>query len=228
MVKIGVLALQGAVREHIHKLQECQVKAVVIKRVTQLEDLDGLIIPGGESTTMGKLMVKYGFTISAKKMAQDGLPIWGTCAGLVLLAKEVVDGLPDQPLLSLMDISVRRNAFGRQNESCEAFIGCRIPRGGAQEGSHHAQDNSEHDGKLKRQDPEATNFPAIFIRAPWIEKVGKGVEILAKYQDKVVAARQGNLLVTSFHPELTDDLRFHQYFVNIIESRGVQVKGFNN
>jgi 5'-phosphate synthase pdxT subunit len=155
-----------------------------------MERLDGLIIPGGESTTIGQIAQRWGLLEPVRAFAQAGRPVWGTCAGMILMAKEVVDGGPDQPRLGLMDIAVRRNAFGRQVDSFEA--GLEVPALG--------------------QPP----FHAVFIRAPLVERVGEGVEVLACLDDgQVVAVRQGNLLATAFHPELTADDRFHRYFVGL-------------
>jgi 5'-phosphate synthase pdxT subunit len=188
-VKIGVLSYQGDVREHIFALKNLGVKAIPLKRPTQLQEVRGLIIPGGESTTVGKLMSEDGFFEPLRSLAESGFPVYGTCAGLILLAKELVDSF-DQPILGLMDIKVKRNAYGRQRESFEEDIeiaGFESP------------------------------FRAIFIRAPRIEDWGENVEVLAMYQGKPVTVRQGNMLVTSFHPELTNDLRVHEYFIKMIE-----------
>lgn len=186
-MKIGVLALQGAVREHCNSLRTCGVEPVEIKYQNQLADIRGLIIPGGESTTMGKLMVRYGMLEVLAEMGRDGFPIFGTCTGLILLAKEIAGS--DQPRLGLMDITVERNAFGRQIASFEKDLAI------AELGSPH--------------------FHAIFIRAPYIHKVGPGVQVLAKIDDKILMARQENLLVAAFHPELTPDVRIHQYFLKL-------------
>jgi 5'-phosphate synthase pdxT subunit len=190
MMKIGVLALQGAFIEHEHVLARLGVQPVEVRLPEHLEGLDGLIIPGGESTTMGLLAQKWGLLEPLQAFARSGRPIWGTCAGMILLAKEVVDGVPGQPILGLMDITVRRNAFGRQVDSFEADLA--VPLLG---------------------DPP---FHAVFIRAPVIERVGAGVEVLAALEDgTAVAVQQGNLLATAFHPELTRDERFHHYFLKL-------------
>jgi 5'-phosphate synthase pdxT subunit len=184
-MKIGVLALQGAFREHIEALRKLGAEAVEVRLPEQLEGLDGLIIPGGESTTIGKLAVKYGLQEAIRHYAQAGKPVYGTCAGMILLSRDVGR---DQPLLGVMDVKVERNAFGRQLDSFETDLD--IPALGDKP------------------------FPAVFIRAPKIESVGDGVKVLAKLPDNTpVAAQQGNMLVTAFHPELTDDLRFHTYFL---------------
>ena len=191
-MRIGVLAAQGAFAEHIAVLRQLEVEALTIRLPQELVGIDGLIIPGGESTSISKLMRDYNLIDEISSMAQNGLPIFGTCAGMILLAKEISDS--DASPLRLMDIIVRRNAFGRQRESFEADIA--IPSLGEKP------------------------FPAVFIRAPLIEKVNNGVEILAKLEDgTTVAARQGRLLASAFHPELTDDRRFHQYFLGMITER---------
>jgi pyridoxal 5'-phosphate synthase pdxT subunit len=187
MPKVGVLALQGAFREHVEALRRLGAEAVEVRLPEQLEGLDGLIIPGGESTAIGKLAVKYGLQEAIRRYAESGKPVYGTCAGMILLSDDVGR---DQPLLGLMRVKVERNAFGRQLDSFET--GLRIPALG--------------------DEP----FPGVFIRAPRIERVG--VEVLTELEDGTpVAARQGNLIVTAFHPELTDDLRFHQYFLDLVE-----------
>ena len=188
-MKIGVLAAQGAFAEHIAVLKKLKVAALPVRLPRELEDIDGLIIPGGESTAISRLMDNYNLTSKIKNRALNGLPILGTCAGMILLAKE----LPDSSIepLGLMGITVRRNAFGRQVDSFETELS--IPVLGEK------------------------SFPAVFIRAPLIERVDGDVTILARLNnDAGVAARQGNLLVAAFHPELTSDLRFHKYFLNIV------------
>lgn len=187
-MKIGVLALQGAFREHCQAIVRCGgVEAVEIRNANELDEVDGLILPGGESTTIGKLLVDWGIMDKIKQRAAQGMAIYGTCAGLILLAKTIRNS--DQPRLGLMDITVRRNAFGRQVDSFEADL--MVPELG--------------------EEP----FPAVFIRAPLIERAETNVKILATVKDKIVMARQGKLLVTSFHPELTDDARVHQYFIQM-------------
>ncbi|HBF36485.1 MAG TPA: pyridoxal 5'-phosphate synthase glutaminase subunit PdxT [Firmicutes bacterium] len=186
-MKIGVLALQGAVREHANSLMNCGVEPVEIRYSEQLSEIQGLIIPGGESTTVGKLLIKYKMLEPIAKMGQNGFPIFGTCTGLILLAKEIIGSV--QPRLGLMDINVERNAFGRQIASFEQDIP--IPELG----------------------PEP--FHAVFIRAPYITKGGEEVRILARLEEKILFARQKNLLAAAFHPELTKDLRIHQYFIEM-------------
>ena len=186
---IGVLALQGAFREHIYALEALDAKATAIRLPEQLEELDGLIIPGGESTAISKLMVSYGFyePIAARHAA--GMALWGTCAGAILIAKDIVDGIAEQRGLELMDITVRRNAYGRQVDSFEADL------------------DFEHFDEAYR---------GIFIRAPWIERVGEDVEVLAEHDGHICAARQGRLMATTFHPELTGDPRVHRFFTETV------------
>jgi len=191
-MRIGVLASQGAFIEHIAALSQLKVEALPVRLAPQLNGLDGLIIPGGESTAISKLMLGSNLAEEIKRLAQNGTPVFGTCAGMILLSTKNSD--QDVTPLGVMDIIVRRNAFGRQVDSFETELS--IPVLGE---------------KL---------FPAVFIRAPLIERVNGKVEILARLADgTVVAARQGKLLVSAFHPELTDDLRFHQYFLEIVAGR---------
>lgn len=184
-MRIGVLALQGAFREHCRMVESCGASSVEIRKPEQLDEIDGLIIPGGESTTIGKLMVEWGLEEAIRTRAQQGLAIYGTCAGMILLARHIVAS--SQPRLGLMDITVERNAFGRQRESFEADLD--VPEFGEQP------------------------LRAVFIRAPYITAVGEGVRVMAQVGDKTVIARQGKLLVTAFHPELTGDERIHRYFL---------------
>lgn len=187
-MKIGVLALQGAVAEHIRSLEAAGAEAVAVKRIEELEELDGIVIPGGESTTIGKLIRKYGFLEALQEFSKQGKPLFGTCAGLIVLANKI-DG-QDDAHLQLMDMVVARNAFGRQRESFETDL----PIKGIEEA-----------------------IRAVFIRAPLIKEVGSNVEVLSVYNDEIVAARQGHLLACSFHPELTDDYRLHAYFVDMVK-----------
>lgn len=186
-MRIGVLALQGAFREHVVMLEALDVTAVAVRLPEQLADLSGLIIPGGESTAIGKLMESYEFYDPITQHAGAGMAVWGTCAGAILIAREVLDAVPGQRSLGLMDITVRRNAFGRQVDSFEADLGIAGIPGG--------------------------DYRGVFIRAPWIEAAGEGVDVLAVHENVGVAARQGNLLATVFHPELTGDPRVHRYFI---------------
>jgi 5'-phosphate synthase pdxT subunit len=186
-MRIGVLALQGAVREHCNALLACGVEPVEVKYREQLEQVQGLVIPGGESTTVGKLLVRHQMLEPLTARGRAGLPIFGTCTGLILLAKEISGST--QPRLGLMDLVVERNAFGRQIASFET--------------------------ELTISEIGAPQFHAIFIRAPFISGVGPGVQVLAALGEKILMARQGNLLVAAFHPELTADLRVHEYFLQL-------------
>lgn len=198
-MKIGVLALQGDFREHIQRLRSLGAEAREVRKPEELEGLDGLIIPGGESTTIGKIAREYGLIEPIREMVHAGKPVWGTCAGMIVLAKDV--GMR-QPLVAVMDVRVRRNAFGRQVDSFEIELD--VP-------ALASVQNGSDPGKP---------FHAIFIRAPLVDEVGPGVEVLAKLEDgTIVAARQGNVLVTSFHPELTEDARFHRYFLEKLAGR---------
>ena len=198
MKRIGVLALQGAFIEHISMLNLLCVEAPEVRTPAQLHGLDGLIIPGGESTTIGKLAATYQLLAELQALAERGLPIWGTCAGMILMAKDI--GPYEQPLLGLMDIKVARNAFGRQLDSFEAEL--IVPALDA----------------IAKPQEKGKPFPGVFIRAPIIEGVGQGVEVLATLEDgTIVAARERNLLATAFHPELTVDNRFHRYFLAMTE-----------
>ncbi|TDL30313.1 pyridoxal 5'-phosphate synthase glutaminase subunit PdxT [Jeotgalibacillus sp. S-D1] len=194
MTTIGVLGLQGAVREHVRSIEACGAKALIIKQADQLQLIDGLIMPGGESTTMRRLIDLYGFMDPMREFAQSGKPMFGTCAGLILLAKEIVGY--DAPHLGVMDVLVERNSFGRQKESFEA--------------------NLEVTGL-------AEPFNAVFIRAPHIVSAGPSTEVLAMHNDRIVLARDGQFLGCSFHPELTEDHRLTKYFVEMVEQAPVVV-----
>lgn len=188
-MRIGVLAAQGAFAEHIAILQRLGVEAVTVRLPDDLEGLDGLILPGGESTSISRLMTDFNLAGEIKARAEKGLPLFGTCAGMILMAHKNGSAFPEP--MGLMDITIRRNAFGRQRESFEMEVA--IPALGEKP------------------------FPAVFIRAPAVEKVNGKAEVLARLADgTIVAARQGKLLVSAFHPELTDDLRFHQFFLDIV------------
>ncbi len=212
MTRIGVLALQGDFREHILALRRLGVEAQSVRLPKDLAGVDGLVIPGGESTAIGKLMVAYDLAQPLRDLIASGAPVWGTCAGLILLARETDNALAGQPLLATMNIRVRRNAFGSQRESFETEL--RIPALGA------------------------APYHAVFIRGPVVEWVGDGVEVLARLAPgdaersagagsdtadgaDIVAVRQGNLLGTAFHPEVTGDLRFHEYFLGIVRAARV-------
>ncbi len=194
---IGVLAMQGAVREHVAMLEEAGARAVPVRRAGELSEVDGLVLPGGESTTMSRLLESFELLEPLKARIAEGMPAFGSCAGMILLARQTLDGRPDQQQLGGLDVVVRRNAFGRQVDSFEAdldFAGV--------EGEVHA----------------------VFIRAPWVEKAGDGVEVLATVSGvpgvdgdtaRIVAVRQGAVLATAFHPELTPDVRVHRLFVDL-------------
>jgi 5'-phosphate synthase pdxT subunit len=192
-MKIGVLALQGDFAEHIHLLRQIGVDVAEVRLPEHLLDLDGLIIPGGESTTIGKLAIAYNLMEPMREFGEKKA-IWGTCAGAIFLSKDVHR---NQPLLGLMDITIERNAFGRQVASFEVDLD--VPA-------------------LKEVDPDGAPFHAVFIRAPLIESVGNDAHALATLPDgRIVAAQQGRLLATSFHPELTLDDRFHRYFLTLMD-----------
>ena len=193
--RIGVLALQGDVREHVHALEAAGVTALPVGNELDLGSVAGLVIPGGESTTMSKLAVRDGLLEPLRAARAAGMPMYGSCAGMIMLADRVLDARADQETIGGLDITVRRNAFGRQVDSFEADIAV--------------------DGIGEE------SFPAVFIRAPWVEAVGEGVRVLARVSgaaeaDTIVAVRQGPLMATSFHPELTGDLRIHEMFVGIV------------
>jgi pyridoxal 5'-phosphate synthase pdxT subunit len=192
VTKIGVLALQGDVREHARMLSDAGAEPVVVKKAEQLQEIDGLVIPGGESTTIGKLLRRFEMLEPLRARVCSGFPVYGTCAGMILLADEIAGSGADQPSIGGMDITVQRNAFGRQQESFETEL--EMPALGGEP------------------------LSAVFIRAPVVTRVGEDVEVVALLDsERVVAARQGNLLVSAFHPELTDDPRMHRYFREIVE-----------
>jgi pyridoxal 5'-phosphate synthase pdxT subunit len=187
--RVAVLALQGAFREHVCALRDVGLDAFEARLPRDLEAAEGLVIPGGESTTMSKLIDAYGLEEPIRALHARGAPVFGTCAGMIVVAASAVDGLPDQRSLGLIDIDVRRNAFGRQVHSFEAEL-------------------------RLRDDAEPLN--GVFIRAPWIERAGEGVDVLAEHAGHPVAAREGGVLVTAFHPELTDDRRLHRRFAEMV------------
>jgi len=192
---IGVLAVQGDVREHLHVLEEAGARATPLRRPSELEAVDGLVIPGGESTTIDKLVRAFDLFDPLRARLEAGLPAYGSCAGMIMLADRIADGRPDQQTLGGIDMTVRRNAFGRQVDSFEHDLHIRAIGG--------------------------SPMRAVFIRAPWVEDVGEDVEVLARVEDgvaagRIVAVRQGPLLATSFHPEVSGDHRFHQLFVEIV------------
>ncbi|HKZ21111.1 MAG TPA: pyridoxal 5'-phosphate synthase glutaminase subunit PdxT [Acidimicrobiia bacterium] len=188
--RVGVLALQGDFREHLATLDALGAEGIEVRTPDQLEAVDALVIPGGESTTIGKLAVRFGLMEPLRRRIEEGMPVYGTCAGMILLAREVTDG--EQPLVGALDVVVERNAFGRQNESFEEEL---------------AIDGLEEP------------LWAVFIRAPWVAKVGEGVEVLASVDDHPVVVRQGHILASSFHPELTGDHRLHQMLLDWLVDR---------
>jgi 5'-phosphate synthase pdxT subunit len=187
MTTVGVLALQGDFREHLAVFASLGVDATPVKTPQALSAVDAIVIPGGESTTIGKMSVRFGLIDPLRSSISDGLPVYGTCAGLIFLAASLSDG--DQPLLGALDVVVKRNAFGRQNDSFEATL------------------------EIAGLDAP---FDAVFIRAPWVEKVGGDVEVLASVADHPVMVRQERILATSFHPELTGDTRIHQMLLDMV------------
>ena len=197
---IGVLALQGDVREHLAALAACGSAARAVRRPGELDDVDALVIPGGESTTISKLSVEFGLLEPIRKRIADGMPAYGSCAGMIMLATEVLDGRPDQQSFGGIEMTVRRNAFGRQVDSFEA--------------------------DLTLAGVSGEPFHAVFIRAPWVERVGSEVQVLARVADgRIVAVRQGNLLATAFHPELAGDVRVHRRFVELVREAQTQAEG---
>lgn len=194
---VGVLALQGDVREHISALSDCGVGALEVRTLSELESVQALVIPGGESTTISKLARAFDLFDGIQQRIKAGMPVYGSCAGLILLADRILDAIVGQESFGGINVTARRNAFGRQVDSFESdieFKGITGPK-----------------------------FRAIFIRAPWIEECGEGVEILAQIDNHPVAVRSGNLLATSFHPELTRDNRIHRYFVETICKNALRV-----
>jgi 5'-phosphate synthase pdxT subunit len=192
---VGVLALQGDVREHLYALAEADALARPIRRPDELDGVDALVIPGGESTTMSKLAIEFGLLEPIRSRIAGGMPTYGSCAGMIMLATEVLDGRADQQAFGGIDMTVRRNAFGRQVDSFEAPVDIEGIDGGS--------------------------FHAVFIRAPWVERVGADAQVLGQVTGgpaagRIVAVRQANVLATAFHPELTGDLRVHRYFVDIV------------
>lgn len=220
-IKIGVLDIQGSVKEHFDALKKLNksfkkisAEPVLVKNVSDLDEVAGLIIPGGESTAIGKLMKKYGLRNGIIMRAKNGMPVWGTCAGAILLAKTVLsNGIEDKKVenLGLMDIVVERNAYGRQMDSFEAEIDAGNRMNLSAGGRGLILPKKKMAG-LTRQ-----KISAVFIRAPKIVKIGKNVKILAKFKNEIVAMRENNLLATTFHPEITEKFALHSYFVKMCE-----------
>lgn len=184
---VGVLALQGDVREHLRALSACGARARPVRRPEELAEVDALVIPGGESTTISQLAVAFDLLEPVRDRIKTGMPVYGSCAGMIMLATRLEDGRPDQRTFGGIDVTVRRNAFGRQVDSFETTL--ELAGVGV--------------------------VPAVFIRAPWVVSVGEQVRVLGSIQGRIVAVRQGNLLATAFHPELTGDLRIHRHFVGV-------------
>jgi 5'-phosphate synthase pdxT subunit len=202
VTRIGVLAMQGDVREHVAGIEACGAQGVPVRRPAELEGIEGLVIPGGESTTIDKLLRAFGLFEPLRAAVRAGLPAFGSCAGMILLADRVTGGTADQQTLGGLDVTVRRNAFGRQVDSFETDLVVAGIEDCAQRPMH-----------------------AVFIRAPWVEEVGPGVEVLARVESgeaagRIVAVRERDVLATSFHPEITGDLRLHRLFVQIVTERG--------
>ncbi len=194
MPAIGVLALQGDVREHVRALEESGATAKPVRRLNEIEASDGLVIPGGESTTLWKLATAFDLLDPVRKLIVDGMPAFGSCAGLIMLADRVADGTKGQQTFGGIDMTARRNAFGRQVDSFEREVSLRLA--------------DRADG---------APFHAVFIRAPWVEQAGPGVSVLGEDNGRIVAVRQGPLLATAFHPELTPDRRIHELFVSMVK-----------
>lgn len=190
MTNVGILGFQGSIVEHKDMLEKIkEVKPIIVKYKEDIEKIDGLILPGGESTTIGKLLMEFNLKDIIIDKIKRGMPVWGTCAGMILLAKDIVN---DNIIhLGVMNITIRRNGYGSQLNS---FI---------------------TESSVKEVSPK--DIPLVFIRAPYIERVGRNVKIIKKYKDKIVAAKENNMLATSFHPELTEDISFHRYFVDMIK-----------
>jgi pyridoxal 5'-phosphate synthase pdxT subunit len=206
---IGVLALQGDVPEHLRALEAAGAKPVPVRRPEELERVDGLVIPGGESTTLWRLSVAFDVLEPLRKLLASGLPAFGSCAGMIMLADRLADGVPGQQTYGGIDMTVRRNAFGRQVDSFESEITLSGLPAGTDKGTDTGKDEDEDAGPLR----------AVFIRAPWVEQIGEGVAILGTDDrtGRIVAVRQGPLLATAFHPELTQDRRIHELFVDIVK-----------
>lgn len=198
MPVIGVLALQGDVREHVRALGEAGAGATPVRRLTEIEAVDGLVIPGGESTTLWRLATAFELLDPIRKLISDGLPVFGSCAGLIMLADRLEDGVEGQQTFGGIDMTARRNAFGRQVDSFERDVTLRLT----------GEDAGEDAGGP---------FHAVFIRAPWVAQAGPSVSVLGADGGRIIAVRQGVLLATAFHPELTPDLRIHKLFVSMVK-----------
>jgi pyridoxal 5'-phosphate synthase pdxT subunit len=202
---IGVLALQGDVREHVRALEESGATAKPVRRLAEIESADGLVIPGGESTTLWKLATAFDLLDPLRKIIADGMPAFGSCAGLIMLADRLRDGVAGQQTFGGIDMTARRNAFGRQVDSFERDVFLRL------DGADRA------DGTGGAASEDVTPFHAVFIRAPWVEQAGEEVTVLGEDNGRIIAVRQGPLLATAFHPELTQDRRIHELFVKMVK-----------
>jgi pyridoxal 5'-phosphate synthase pdxT subunit len=214
---IGVLALQGDVPEHLRALESAGARPVPVRRPEELDRLDGLVIPGGESTTLWRLSVAFDVLEPLRKLIDEGLPAFGSCAGMIMLADRLADGVDGQLTYGGIDMTVRRNAFGRQVDSFERDI--ILASASAGHGKSADAGGSVGHGSNGHGDDTSEPFRAVFIRAPWVEQTGPGVSVLGTEQGtgRIVAVRQGQLLATAFHPELTQDRRIHQQFVDIVK-----------
>ena len=205
MPVIGVLALQGDVREHMRALGEAGATATPVRRLSEIEAVDGLVIPGGESTTLWKLATAFELMDPLRKLIASGMPAFGSCAGLIMLADRLVDGAEGQQTFGGIDMTARRNAFGRQVDSFERGVTLRL------------DGEDSEDGQDSGNGERGTPFHAVFIRAPWVERAGAEVTVLGEDNGRIVAVRQGSLLATAFHPELTPDTRVHEFFVKMVK-----------
>ena len=211
-VTIGVLALQGDYDAHRKMLEgPLETRTLLVRTVAELDSVDALVLPGGESTTIIKLMERVGLDTAIRTRIEAGMPVYGTCAGMILLAREI-EGRPHQPTLKMMDLTVARNAFGRQIDSFEADIPFHIP-------TEKNIPTEGNDPRSSEEDRTNVSVRGVFIRAPYITEAGPQVTPLAHFRDRLVAAQQGNLLVTAFHPELTSDPRVHRYFLEIVKQK---------
>jgi pyridoxal 5'-phosphate synthase pdxT subunit len=204
---IGVLALQGDVREHVRALDEAGATARPVRRLAEIESADGLVIPGGESTTLWKLATAFDLLDPVRKLIADGMPAFGSCAGLIMLADRLRDGVAGQQTFGGIDMAARRNAFGRQVDSFERDVFLRLDADGT----------SGTDGEAGAASEEVAPFHAVFIRAPWVEQAGEEVTVLGEDNGRIIAVLQGPLLATAFHPELTPDRRIHELFVKMVK-----------
>ena len=219
MAVIGVLALQGDVREHVRALEESGATAKPVRRLAEIESVDGLVIPGGESTTLWKLATAFDLLDPLRKIIADGMPAFGSCAGLIMLADRLRDGVAGQQTFGGIDMTARRNAFGRQVDSFERDVLLRLDSAVATgpEGTAGTTGAEGTAGTTGAGTEEVAPFHAVFIRAPWVEQAGEEVTVLGEDNGRIIAVRQGPLLATAFHPELTPDRRIHELFVKMVK-----------